>query len=200
MFTHRLWQVSQAFHLVCLFCIPILYALLKMFSEPHDVHAAYVAHAVILGGTAWGALVIVATVRTGSEIDARANLFALYRRLLLKDLVLLILNLILGAALVTLGLELLFYRQVTFVSNSPATVMINDSPGRVLILGAVSASEPKTFRVKTGTRSIVARNREDKLAKVDNVFIPSICSSSDVPEVDIKFEELSYETLRPTGH
>lgn len=191
-------QISQTFNLVCLFCIPVLYSLLKINSEPHDVHARFVTHALFVGGTVWAALVVVLTVRQGSEADARANVFALYRQLLFKPRVLLTLNLILGTTMIMLAMELIFYRQVSFLTNSPAVIMISDKPGQVLRLGTIEKDEQKFFRLRVGVRSLVAQDRDGKPATVGDVYIPGFWTAEAVPEVKFKFEGLSYEVLHPS--
>lgn len=191
-----LQQISQTFNLVCLFCIPVLYALLKINSELHDMHARFVTHVLFLAGIVWAALVVVLTVRQGSEADARANIFALYRQLLFKPIILLLLNLILGTAMMLLAMELVFYRQISFQSNSRAVITISDRPGQLLRLGTIDEDEQKFFRVRVGVRSIFAQGRDGKTATVGEVLIPGIWTLKSVPEVGFKFEERSYETLR----
>ena len=188
-------QTSQTFNLICLFCIPVLYALLKINSEPHDMHARFVTHILFVGGIVWAALVVVLTVRQGSEADARANIFALYRQLLFKPVVLLVLNLILGMAMILLAMELVFYRQVSFSTNLRAIISISDKPGQLLRLGTMEKDEQKFFRVRIGMRSMLAQDRDGKTTIAREAYIPGIWTGKSAPEVSFKFEERSYETL-----
>ena len=161
----------QIWHVLWLALTPVLFALFRLSSEPHDASRALVDNLFVLGGAAWVACVAVYFVVTGKKEDALPSLLRLYRGLLKKVWFLCIANLAGTFLVLTIAYNLAFFRQVEFLCTTDVELHLNDREGEVVLIGYVRAKTPTSFRLRIGSRKLVFRETGSN-EEFDNMTLP----------------------------
>lgn len=150
-------RILQILHLLWLALAPVLFALFRLFSEPHDADRAFVDNLFVLCGAGWVGCVAIFFVVTGKQEGALPGLLRVYRGLLWKVWFLWIANVTGGVLVLVLAYQLTFFRQVEFRSTTDVELILNDRVGDEVPVGLVRARTPSNFRLHIGSRKLVFR-------------------------------------------
>ena len=188
----------QIWHVLWLALTPILFALFRLSSEPHDADRALIDNLFVLGAAGWLACVTIYFVVTGKTENAMPSLLRLYRGLLNKVWFLWIAN-IAGTALVGIIVyHLVFFRQVEFLSTTEVELILNDRAGEVVLIGFVQARIPSSYRLPIGSRKLVFREiGSDKILDQMTLPVPSVIQDPRKVRTIINYQKgTDYERTR----
>lgn len=183
----------QVWHLAGLFLVPVLYAILKLNSEPQDSVAQQLGSALFIFAIIWGAYVVVMTVRHGDRDAVLKNLFSEYRRQLGHMPFLIVANVILTVLAGFLVYQLIFFRQVEFTFPTEVELMLNDTVGHPQVLGIIKENQPTKYRLRVGERLLAYKQvKNGRLIALKPLRVPFVWSKDELPLVKVKTEEHIY--------
>jgi hypothetical protein len=173
-------------HYLALFSLIVLYTVLRQLSVQEDAYRSLIDAGIAIGGSAYVAIILVTILRLGSREKAISYLIDGYRRLLASRLFLFASNVALLTGCGILVWQLLWYRQVELLSDSPCRAFLNDAPGQRAFLGHMSPDVPERRRLRVGKRHLVFMGTsEDSVANVESVQVPPVLSSSNLQTVRV---------------
>lgn len=147
----------QIWHLACLGIIPILYAVFRINSEPHDLWRHYLDDGTLAVGAVWAAAAILQAIVYGQQ-DGLKPILKTYRKWLFRLGFLGPTNVLLSVLTFVLLYQVLMYRQVEFIVHGDTVELcLNDTPDTPVTLGLIKNLEPIRFRLHIGDRHLVFR-------------------------------------------
>ncbi len=156
-------KLLQLWHLIGLAMIPILYGSLRVVSEPNDRVRQFVDVMLIILGSVWVSVSVLYTVVTGdANGDPRPTLLSLYRARIQQTWFIIASNLVLTVAATYIGYQLLWYRQVEFISNADCILVMQENDGSQVEFGILRAFQPMRIRVPIREGSYVTQAIYDK--------------------------------------
>ncbi len=138
-----------------LIVVPVLYALLLKFSEPHDEARYAIDVGMVVLGAIWAGLIAVSTAMYGKGDTLKDRLVGTYRQFLQRRPFLWLADAILLGVCGFLTYQLLDFRQIEFYAEEDAALILNDSPGELHELGILKGKAAEKFRLQLGNRHVV---------------------------------------------
>ena len=167
-------RILQISHLAMLALVPLLFTIFRMVSEQYDPSRALVENIVIIGGGILSGYTLIILVITGKSEDALPGLVKLYRKSLSRVSFLVVSDILLGLVLVLLMHQLLFFRQVEFLSPTNVELYLGNKIGKPNRLCFVRALTPAYIRLSIGQNQLVIKD------STTNKFVDSLYF--DVPD------------------
>jgi hypothetical protein len=185
-------RFQQYIHLILLFIAIFLYFFANKINSKGSEVIDNLKMIIEIGGFGWSALLIVIAVRHGIGIDFPKKVFNAYRQSLGKIRYVCSINLLLLIAVIGLSYYLAWYRDIDFISNKEADLILNDKPGEVVVMAKLEKDKPTSVRLRRGLRLLVARSG-DELVSIDALYIYPIWKKQKITEVKVSFAEHTYE-------
>jgi hypothetical protein len=190
----RLVQSLQVGHLIALFLAPVLWFALTNASDADDTFVRAVTAITGLSMVAWGALVVVLSIRYGEKSAGLNRLFSLYRKLLSSVRFLCLTNIVLLAVLTVLTYQIVAYRQVEFSARLGGQLISSDAPGNMYVVGSLAPNQPKRFRLRTGRRNLAFQTGNSIVPL--SVEVRPWWHELRIQHIDIPVKEENYEQLK----
>lgn len=146
----------QIWHALWIAATPILFALFRLTSEPHDFDRQLVDNILVVWAGVSMAYVAIYFVLTGKRTEAVPDLLGFYRKQTQQRPFLWTSNLLGTALLAVILWHLALYRPVEFLSTADVELVLNDDKQDIRSLGIVRAKSPTSFRLPVGMHKIVA--------------------------------------------
>ncbi|WP_321493726.1 hypothetical protein [uncultured Desulfobacter sp.] len=185
-------RFQQYAHLILLFILIFIYLLCNKVNSQGAKGIKTIQTIIQIGGFGWTAFLSVIAVRHGISLDFPKKLFQTYRQALTKLFYVTALNVVLVIGIGVLSYHLTFYRDVEFLSNKKADLLLNDVPGKVLLIAKLEKGKQTKVRLKYGLRLLVARSGKELLA-IDDLKIQPRWKKQVTDIIKIEFPENSYE-------
>jgi hypothetical protein len=162
-------------HAVLLVCTPLLYRMFILLSEPHDKYRPLITLGAYLVSSIWAGLTFVYPLLVRKNESLREAILNGYRDLSRRPAFLLMSNLVLLTAAVTLGYQLLIYRQVEFVADREALIIEGSEVNRSEIIGELASDQPRKFRLHVGRHviALIDPNSREPFYATDVVVVPA---------------------------
>jgi hypothetical protein len=192
----RAMATMQLWHLAMLAMLPLLFAGFRMVSEPYDPSRALVENVVLLGGVVFSSYSLIFIVITGKSTDALPSLLKLYRDSLSRLSFLATTNVMLTLILALLVYQLIFFRQVEFLSSIDVEIYLGDTVGKPARLAFVRAKSPTYLRLSAGQHHLAVKDMAtQQWVESQTAIIPSYFTEQAVPSVWINPRIKYYEKL-----
>ena len=191
----RLIQSLQMGHLIALFLAPILWFAVTNASDPDDTFVRTITAITGLSLVAWGALIVVLSIRYGEKSAGLNRLFSLYRKLLSSVPFLFVTDILLVAVVTVLTYQIVAYRQVEFSAPLGGQLISSDAPGDSQVLGSLAPNQPKRFRLRTGTRHL-AFQTDTSIVSLQELEVRPWWRELSIQHIDIDVKGANFEQLK----
>lgn len=138
--------------------VPFMFTIFRMVSEPYDPSRALVENLVLIGGAVFSGYALLFMVITGKQNDALPSLITLYRNSLTSASFLVVSNILLTSVFAFLSYQLLFFRQVEFLSPTDVEIYLGDETGKPERLAFVRARTPAYLRLSIGQHLVAVKD------------------------------------------
>jgi hypothetical protein len=173
--TLRPIRTLQIWHLSMLALVPLLFSIFRMVSEPYDPSRALVENLVLIGGGILSVYTLLFFIITGKSDDALPNLFRLYRSSLARVSFLIVSNILLTFVFTLLIHQLVFFRQVEFLSPTDVELYLGDEIGKPKRLGFVRARTPAYLRLSVGQHLLSVKDvATQQWVESQSLKVPSV--------------------------
>lgn len=187
-------RVHQYCHLILVFLVVFLYLTARKVAGQGAGHVGNLQSTIEIAGTAWVAWIGTLTVRHGLGFNLPQRILEVYRARLARLRNVFVLNGVLCIACAFLGYHLLFFRDVTVVSNRNAELIPHAEAGG---LNNIVSLDNKTavIRLRVGQHRLVARDG-DQLAASKPFNVTPFWQADETGKVSIHFADEIYEETR----
>jgi len=192
----RAIRTFQIWHLAMLALVPFLFTIFRMVSESYDPSRAFVENLVLIGGGILSGYTLLFIVITGKSSDALPSLVSLYRNSLSKISFLIVSNILLTSVFVLLIHQLVFFRQVEFLSPTDIEIYLGDEIGKPKRLGFVRARTPAYLRLSVGQHLITVKDiATQQWVESQALEVPNLIKEREMLNTWINPRTKNYENL-----
>ena len=132
----------------------ILFAFTKISYEAHDKIAKDILNINTILCSLWFAFTIIFVIIKGAGKKPFESVISLIRVLFIKPVFLLISLILILFANISLSYQLIFYRQIEFVSNEKIVLYESKKNGQHNKIGDVPKDEPIKYRLNVGVKHV----------------------------------------------
>jgi hypothetical protein len=194
--TLRPIRTLQIWHLSMLALVPLMFVIFRMVSEPYDASRALVENLVLIGGGILSGYTLLFFVITGKPDHALPSLFGLYRNSLSRVSFLIVSNILLTSVFLLLIHQLVFFRQVEFLSPTDVELYLGDDIGKPERLGFVRSLTPTYLRLPLGQHLLAVKDvATQQWIESQTLKVPSVITERGMLSIWINPRMKRYEEL-----
>jgi hypothetical protein len=190
-------RIHQFIHLTLVFLVPTVFVCLKIISKESDPLLSLTNKIFLVLTSVWTSYLVVELIKTGSNEEIKSGIIKKYRHLIItNDLFLWISNTILFVSLTLICYQILFFREVEFISDKKIELYESDSIGEITKVGDLHPDDISNYRIKVGVKYFLFKTPlGNEFTAIPPVSIPFVWQKSKIERIKLIANE-NFERLR----